>query len=186
MPTTGQQCHICGNAIENAAVGRCLFCGTDTLNTDSEKVILREACDFCKDGALATVWTGQAVLTNTRFLAGKSRDNKMALIITCIIAAFLGIFCGLKLRIGAVKGAALGAAVGIVVTTITKMFQKSSGGMNALTSLEFNIPRQEISAVEYGNRGIRKMLVIKAQNGDLCKISVTDKENWKAVLEGRQ
>jgi hypothetical protein len=83
---------------------------------------------------------------------------------------------------GAIDGAicgviGIGAAAGIL-----KILSKNK---EAYKSVAYTFNRSEIASVEDGTRGINKMIVIKPQNGELCKINPQGngrKEAWKNAL----
>jgi hypothetical protein len=133
---------------------------------DGETVELQENCDYCGDGALAMVNTGWAVLTNKRFIIckdqGAIKDGIKAGIKTGLIA---GLFGGVA---GALKKAELD--------------ENASKRTVSVEAEELSFAVKDIANVESGNRGVRKMLVIKTKNGDICKISVKDMEKWRSAL----
>ena len=126
-----------------------------------EAIELQENCDYCGDGALAMVNTGWAILTNKRFIVCKDKD-----------AIKQGVKAGALIGVFGVLG-------GILAKDLEK---KDSDKAAKVDEAEVSFERENIESVADGNRGVRKMLVIKTRSGDICKIGVKDKEAWRASL----
>lgn len=147
-----------------------------------EKIELQEEGIYCGDGAVASVKQGYVILTNKRFVICKKAVT--ALVITLTIIIFATIYFGIFVTTGLVSGAIPSAIIAVVSfglgTAISNFLNK--GKKKALDKAEFSFNRNDIKSVEDGKRGIHKMLVIKTKNGDVCKIKVEDKENWRTSL----
>ena len=123
-----------------------------------EVIELQENCDYCGDGALAMVNTGWAILTNKRFIVCKDEN---------------------AIKQGVKTGVLMGIFGGILGKTLA---EEGSDKTVKTYKAELSFERENIASVEDGSRGVRKMLVIKAKSGEICKISVKDKEAWRGSL----
>jgi len=149
---------------------------------DDETIELQDNCDYCtSDGAMALVNSGVALLTNKRLIVAK-RSMKTTMLTTLVVVVPVALVLGFTspLRLGYIEAALIGALVGGVFGLIVAVLTKGKGKISEDADIDFD--RENISSVTDGSRGIRKMLVIRTGNGEICKISTKDKDKWRAAL----
>lgn len=131
---------------------------------------------------MASVKQGYAILTNRRLVVCKKTVTTLAITLGIIlfVVIYLGIFVTTGLLSGAIPGAIIGGVSFGLGTAMSKVLNK--GKEKAAGKAEFSFDLHEITSVEDGKRGIYRMLVIKIKNGEVCKIEVKDKENWRTSL----
>ena len=152
---------------------------------DGETIELQqENCTYCGDGAMAMVRTGDAILTNRRLLICENKQAIQVIIICAIIAAVVVIILPIAfgVRLGAIGGAIVGGIIGGTVWMVFSRFKKpNKTTSDSKIALSFSL--NDIAHVEDGKRGLNtNMLKLTTTSGDICKIGVTHKEQWRAAL----
>ena len=147
-----------------------------------ETIELQEGCVYCGNGAMATIKNGHAILTNRRLFVCKKKFTPLVIILS--IAIFAVIYIGIAIITGFILGAIPGMLLGVVSfgagTAVSKLLSKETEKSPDTADVSFN--REDIVSAEAGSRGVHKMLVIKTNNGTICKIGVKNKEQWKSCL----
>ena len=151
---------------------------------EGEKVELEEQeCQYCGGGATASLKSGDIVLTDRRLIicknsAGLQNGITTGLIAGCII--ILPVFTGGSL--GVIPAMLLGGVIGAVVHGVFALISKAKGkSKNVKIAQTFE--RGSIESVGDGSRGLnRNMLTVTMRGGEVCKIGVKNKEQWRAAL----
>ena len=153
----------------------------ENILQSGETIEMQEDCAYCGDGAIAAVKNGHVLLTDKRLIVCEQAGAKFNLVLGLIITfALMVVYFLLTGKIGGALPAAICGAVGFGISAA--LTPKLSKGKEATVSVEYSIEREKIATAENGNRGVRKMLVVKTQNGVICKIGVQDKEKWQSAL----
>ena len=144
-----------------------------------ETIEKQEDCTYCGDGAMAAVKNGAVALTNKRLIVCKKKTTVLGVVLGIVFGlAGMAIYWAVTDRIGgAIGGAIIGLGVGVGMM-IGMLISKGK----TADSADYSIERDNIESVEDGSRGVRKMLVIKTKDGNICKIGVKDKEAWRAAM----
>ena len=146
--------------------------------------MMQEYCDYCGDGRMAVVRPGGAVLTDKRFMVLRKSEKATfifvipILIILAIVIAFNGTYNFSYVQV-ALIGAVIGGLAGLISAPISKMLNKNN---KAAYDTVASFDHANITGIEDGRRGLRKMLVIKFDTDALIKIGVANKDDWRKAF----
>jgi hypothetical protein len=150
---------------------------------ENEVIESKWECNYCSDGAMAAILAGHAVLTNQRFFICKDKTPFITPGYYIGLALFAFFVIGRAAMGGGTPGALDGAIFGAVCFAIGVAIEKfvfKSKEKGKVGEIAISAQRNQIESVEDGNRGVAKMLVVKASNITF-KVNTKDKSNTESL-----